>query len=67
MVVPTQEGGLNDAMDAENNIIISDSTTRNTFHPKSRICMNGKRLCVVVSVSYTRMMHLSLLICQDRC
>ena len=48
MVSPQEEGGLNEAREAENNITISDSTIWLIFHPKLRIFLHGKISGVVV-------------------
>ena len=52
MVSPPEEGGLKEARDSVNNIIISDSMLHNIFPPQLKKIFHEIKLCVVVSVSY---------------
>ena len=52
MVSPPEEGGLKEARDEDNNIIIVDSILRNILPYKIKICHLDKHLCVGVSVAY---------------
>ena len=52
LVSDTDYGGLKEARDAENNIIISDSTLRSLFPPQFKKNHQYKIRCVVVSVAY---------------
>ena len=48
----TYDSGIKLARDAENNIIISDSTLRSLLPPQLKKCHQDTRSCVVVSVAY---------------
>ena len=45
-------GGLKDARDEENNIIISDSKLRSLLPPQLKKCPHDTRTCVVVNVAF---------------
>ena len=45
-------GGLKEARDEDDNIIISDSTLRSLLPPQLKKCRQDTRLCVVVNVAY---------------
>ena len=45
-------GGLKEAIDADNNIIISDSTLRSLFPPQQKKSQHNTRSYVVVNVVY---------------
>ena len=46
------DGGLKDARDEDDNIIISDSTLRSLFPPQLKKCPHDTRSCVVVNVVF---------------
>ena len=52
MVSPPEEGGLKEARDEENNIIISDSTLQNIISPQLKNMTSWYKIFVSVSVSY---------------
>ena len=52
LVSDTDDDGLKEAIDAENNIIISDSTLRSLLSPQLIKCHQDTRSCKVVSVVY---------------
>ena len=51
-VIDPDNGLLKEARDAENNIIISDSTLRSLLSPKFKKCHQDARSCMVFSVVY---------------
>ena len=46
------DGGLKDARDKDDNIIISDSTLRSLLPPQLKKCTYDTRSCVVVNVAF---------------
>ena len=52
LVSDTEDGGLKEAIDAENNIIISYSTLRSILPPHFKNIYQDTKSCVVVSVVY---------------
>ena len=67
MVNPTEEGGLKEARDAENNTIISDSTFRNILPPQmKKMTYQYKFMCVCECFIYAKNIHSSLLTWRDR-
>ena len=52
LVSATIYGGLKEARDEDNNIIISDSTLRSLLPPQLKNCRQDTRLCFVVNVAY---------------
>ena len=52
LVSDPEYGGLREAIDAENNIIISDSTLSSLLPPQLKKCQHNTRSCVVVNVVY---------------
>ena len=62
LVVPTEEGGLKESSDEDNNIIIIDSTLQ-TFLPPQLKNMSSqyKVMCVCECCIYTKIMHSSSL------
>ena len=52
-------GGIKEARDAENNIIISDSTIRSLFPPQLKKYQKDTRLCVVANVVYLTKVYIS--------
>ena len=47
-----KDGGIKEARDEDDNIIISDSTLRSLLSPQLKECHQDTRLCVVVNVVY---------------
>ena len=52
LVSATKDGGLKEAGDEYDNIIISDSTLCSLFPPQLKKCCQDTRLCVVVNVAF---------------
>ena len=52
------DGGLKEAIDAENNIIISDYTLLSLLQPQLKIFHQDTRLCVVVNVLYLKKVYI---------
>ena len=52
IVSATIYGGLKEARDEDDNIIIGDSTLRSLFPPQLKKCCQDTWLCVVVNVAY---------------
>ena len=51
LVSDPNDGGLKDARDEDDNIIISGSTLCSLLPPQLKKCMHDTRLCVVVNVA----------------
>ena len=51
LVSDTENGGLKEARDEDDNIIISDSTLRSLFPTQFKTFCQDKRSCVVVNVA----------------
>ena len=52
LISDPEDGGIKDARDAENNIIISDSKLHSLFPPQLKKIQHNARSCVVVNVVY---------------
>ena len=52
LVSATKDGGLKEAIDEDDNIIISDSTLRSLLPSQFKKCREDTSLCVVVNVAY---------------
>ena len=52
LVSDTNYGGLKDARDEDDNIIISDYTLCSLFPPQLKKCLHVTRSCVVVNVAF---------------
>ena len=52
IVRATKDGGLKEARDEDDNIIISDSTLRSLLPLQFKQCRQDTRLCMVVNVAY---------------
>ena len=52
IVSNADNGGLKEARDEDDNIIISDSTLRSLFPPHLKKCRQDKKSCVVANVAY---------------
>ena len=65
LVSDTEVGGLKEARDAENNIIISDSTLRSLFTPQLKKCHQDTKSCVVTSVLYLPKLYIHQITWRD--
>ena len=52
LVSATKDGGIKEARDEDDNIIISDSTLSSLLPPQFKKLHQDTRLCVVVNVAY---------------
>ena len=52
LVSDAENGGLKEAIDEDDNIIISDSTLCSLLPPQLKKCLQDTKLCVVVNVVY---------------
>ena len=52
LVSDPNDGGIKDASDEDDNIIISDSTLRSLLSPQLKKYPHDTRLCVVVNVAF---------------
>ena len=52
LVSDTNDDGIRDARDEDNNIIINDSTLRSLLPPQLKKCLQVTRLCVVANVAF---------------
>ena len=52
LVIATKDGGIKEARDEDDNIIISDSTLRSLLPTQFRKTLQDTRLCLVANVAY---------------
>ena len=52
LVIATKDGGLKEARDEDDNIIISDSTLRSLLTTQFKKCRQDTRSCVVENITY---------------
>ena len=58
LVSDTDDGGLKDAKDEYDNIIISDSTFRSLLPPQLNFFLHVTRSCVVVNVAFMQNIYI---------
>ena len=58
LVSDPNDGGIKDARDEDDNIIISDSTLRSLLPPQLKKCLRDTRSCVVVNVEFLLKVHI---------
>ena len=66
LVIDPYDGGIREARDADNNIIISDYTLRSLFPPQLKKTSRYKVLCVCECCISSKSIHSSLLSWRDR-